>query len=166
MTTSLHASRCLSVALALTIGALGCRPSQPEAPAAVDVESIRQTVLGLEDAMHLAVDALDCAGGLAVFGDQQPIFVSEGHVLRTTTDLREGCEEMIAPRTGAEFSVEHITANVLSDEVAYVVREGDYTINLRDGTSKTIYLVITTLWHRDVDGWTVVHLHESVRVQS
>ena len=70
---------------------------------------------------------------------------------------------MVAPRTGAVFAADVITANVLSSDVAYVVREGNYTINFRDRESRTVYLVMTTIWHRQDDGWKMVHLHESSR---
>ena len=159
-------SRALGPRILCTIiavsAATGCASEPPQA-SEVDLESVRETVLGLENQMNLAVDALQC--GLAENGDREPIFVSGGQVVRTGSELREMCEQMVAPRTGAVFAVDVITANVLSSDVAYVVREGDYTINFRDRDSITIYLVMTTIWHRRDDGWKMVHLHESSREQ-
>ncbi len=125
----------------------------------VDIEAIRETVLQLENAMNLAVDALQC--GLPELGDREPIYASGGRVVRTGSELQEMCERMVAPRTGAVFVADRITANVLSNDVAYVVREGNYTVSFKDGTSRTPYLVMTTIWHRQDDGWKMVHLHES-----
>ncbi len=65
-------------------------------------------------------------------------------------------------REGAHFEIDERTANALSRDAAFVVREGDYTVDRADGTSPTIHLVMTTMWHRDDDGWKMVHLHESV----
>ena len=137
-----------------------CTPEPPQA-SQVDIVVVRDTILALENAMNLAVDALQC--GLPEIGDREPMFVSGGHVVRTGAELQENCEEMVAPRTGAVFAADRITANVLSNDVAYVVREGNYTINFKDGTSRTPYLVMTTVWHRQDDGWKMVHLHESGR---
>lgn len=30
-----------------------------------------------------------------------------------------------------------------------------------DGTSSTVHLIMTTIWHREPDGWRMVHLHKS-----
>lgn len=152
--------RWVSVLLLVPLALPGCSP--PEAgPTAAEIEAVRDTVLRLEEAMNAAVDALDCEAGLAHMGDREPIFVSVGNVVRTVDELREGCEEMVAGRTGAHFEVDARTAHVLSEDAAFVVREGDYTIDRVDGTSMTIYLVMTTVWDRDDDGWKMVHLHES-----
>jgi hypothetical protein len=143
------------------VGATGsCAPEQPQAPQP-DLDEVRETVLRLENEMNLAVDALNC--GLPENGDREPIFVSGGRVVRTGSELQEMCQNMVANRTGAVFVADRITANVLSTDVAYVVREGNYTINYTDGTSRTPYLVMTTIWHREGDGWKMVHLHESSR---
>lgn len=132
------------------------------APAAVDLQAVRDTVIALESAMNLAVDALDCESGLETLGDKEPLFVSSGYVVRTGAELREMCGQMVAARTGAHFDVDALSANVLSEDVAFVVREGNYTIDLVDGTSPRVYLVMTTIWQREQDGWKMVHLHESV----
>lgn len=70
---------------------------------------------------------------------------------------------MVARRTGAVFEAETMTANALSEDVVYVVREGNYTINFKERESVTHYLVMTTIWHRQERGWRMVHLHESSR---
>jgi ketosteroid isomerase-like protein len=68
---------------------------------------------------------------------------------------------MIEPRTGAVFSIDSRSARMLSDSSALVVREGMYTINFKDGTAREIFLVMSTVWEREPDGWKMVHLHES-----
>ena len=150
-----------TVTLLAFAAAAGCTPEPPQT-SQVDVEAVRDEVLELENAANLAVDAGRCEfpGEL---GDREPIFVSGGRVVRTGSELLEMCEEMVALRTGAVFTPDRITANVLSNEVAYVVREGNYTINYKDGTSRTVYLVMTTVLHRQDEGWKMVHLHESSR---
>ena len=140
--------------------AAGCTPEPPQT-SQVDVVAVREEVLELENAANLAVDALQCR--FPGLGDREPIFVSSGRVVRTGSELREMCEEMVALRTGAVFAPDRITANVLSNDVVYVVREGNYTVNYKDGTSRTTYLVMTTVWHRQDEGWEMVHLHESTR---
>lgn len=139
----------------------GCAP--PEAgPTTAELEAVRDTVLQLEKAMNAAIDGLDCDAGLARVGNREPIFVANGNVVRTADELRGLCEEMVAGREGAHFEIDERTANVLSRDAAFVVREGDYTIDRADGTSATVRLVMTTMWHRGEDGWKMVHLHESV----
>jgi hypothetical protein len=145
----------------------GCG-SSPESsvPPEPDVESLRAEVLAAEDAMNLAVDGLDCESGLALIGDAEPIFVTGGNVVRTRSVLMDMCEQMVAPRTGAVFTADSRTANLLSDDAAMVVREGNYAISFKDGTSVEQYMVMTTVWTRGSDGWMMVHLHESFRPQS
>ena len=75
--------------------------------------------------------------------------------------LLKMCASMVAPRTGATFVTDTVTAHALSPDAAYVVREGEYTINYRNGQIRAERLVMTTIWARRVDGWKVVHLHES-----
>ena len=150
---------------------LGCG-SSPEisVPPEPDVESLRADVLAAEDAMNLAVDALDCESGLSLIGDVEPLFeplfVSGGNVVRTRSVLMELCEQMVAPRTGAVFTADSRTASLLSDDAALVVREGNYAISFKDGTSVEQYMVMTTVWARGSDGWKMVHLHESFRPPS
>jgi ketosteroid isomerase-like protein len=139
-------------------------PSQSRTLSEADAQAIRDTVIKLEDAMNLAVDSLDCDVGMASFGDQEPIFVSSGRVTRTRTAMRGVCETMVAPRSGAVFVVDTLTAHALSSDAAYVVREGTYTVNFKDGTSRRTFLVMTTVWARQSGGWKMVHLHESSRV--
>ena len=127
------------------------------------MESLRAEVLAVEDAMNLAVDALDCEVGLAPMNEAEPIFVSDGNVVRTKSQLAAMCGRMVAPRTGAVFTVDTRTANMLSDDAAMVVREGIYAISYKDGTSVEQYMVMTTVWTRESDGWKMVHLHESSR---
>ena len=154
--TARRAPLLLLVPLALA----GCSPPGV-GPTTAELEAVRDTVLRLEEAMNSAVDALDCEAGLAHVGGGEPIFVSMGRTVGTADELRTMCEEMVAGREGAHFEIDDRTANVLSTDAAFVVREGDYTIDRVDGTSPTIHLVMTTVWHRGEDGWRMVHLHES-----
>lgn len=144
----------------ILIATVACSQRDEEAEA-TNLRAVRDTVLRLEEAMNSAVDSLDCDTGLTALGDREPAFVSGGHVVRTGADLREMCQQMVTGRTGAHFEVDELTANVLTAETAYVVREGNYTIDLHDGSSPSVYMVMTTVWHREDDGWKMVHLHES-----
>jgi uncharacterized protein (TIGR02246 family) len=128
-----------------------------------EAQAVRDTVIALDNAMNLAVDRLDCAAGFEPVGDREPMFVTNGHVIRTRAAFREACEGMVAPRTGAVFEVDTLTVHALSPEVAYVVREGLYTVNLKDGTSRRSYYILTTVWERTGGAWKMVHLHESSR---
>jgi hypothetical protein len=62
------------------------------------------------------------------------------------------------------YAVDTLTAQALSRDAAYVVREGTYTVSLKDGTSQCQYVVMTTVWDRTSGEWKMVHLHESYRV--
>ncbi|MDX1393845.1 MAG: nuclear transport factor 2 family protein [Gemmatimonadota bacterium] len=156
-----------SCTLAALVGVIGCGDGGGEAArsdVAIDAEALRAEVLALEDEMNLAVDALDCDGGLAATGvAADPLFVANGNVVRTKADLAAMCEQMVAPRTGAVFTPDSRTAHLISDDGAVVVREGTYEIDFRDGTSAEMYLVMTSVWTRGDDGWKMVHLHESSR---
>jgi ketosteroid isomerase-like protein len=127
-----------------------------------DLEALRAQVLEIEDAMNQAVDATDCDSGMAYMADKEPLFVSGGQVIRTKDELHEMCIQMTAPRTGAVFSIDSRTANMLSSEAAVVVREGMYTIHFKEQPSVEVFLVMTTVWQREGDTWKMVHLHESV----
>ena len=127
----------------------GCTSPQGETPPAPDLESLRTEVLAVEDAMNLAVDALDCETGMAPMLEAEPIFVSNAAVIRTKPELAAQCEQMVAARTGAVFTVETRTANMLSEDAATVVREGNYAISFKDGTSQEMYMVMTTVWSRE-----------------
>ena len=111
--------------------------------------------------MNDAVDALDCATGLESLGTRAPLFVSSGMVVRTEPEVREMCDGMVSSRGGAHFDMDSLTVQVLSPDAAYVVREGNYTVELLDGQTPTVYMVMTTIWHRTAEGWRMVHLHES-----
>lgn len=150
--------------MAAVIGLAACMDSEAEGDAsAPDLESARAEVLAAEDDMNLAVDGLDCRTGTTYMGDAEPIFVSSGNVVRTRSELLGVCEQMVANRTGAVFAIDSRSARMLSNAAALVVREGTYTINLQDGTSREIYLVMSTVWERGPEGWRMVHLHESMR---
>jgi ketosteroid isomerase-like protein len=144
--------------------AMACAGGEGAPAPDIDDAAIADTVLRLENEMNTAVDALDCDAGLAPIGDREPIFVGNGYALDTRSELVDMCAQMVAARTGAEFDIEDIDAHVLSPDAAYVVRRGDYTIHGTDDTSTTVYLIMTTIWHREPDGWRMVHLHESVRM--
>lgn len=141
--------------------ATACAPVQPEGMSEVEAQAIRDTILGLAESADAAVDALDCATGVGAFGDWDPLFVSNGTVIRTRPALSEMCERMVAGRTGALYEVERATVHVLSADAAYLVREGDYTIHYRDRDDRKSTLVITGVWVRGAGGWKRVHFHES-----
>jgi len=148
----------------LSVGITACGGGEGDAPGlAYDVETARTEVLAAEMAINEAVDGLDCATGVSLMGEADPIFVSSGNVVRTRAELAEICEQMVAPRSGAVFSIESRAAHVLADDAAFVVREGPYTVSYLDGTSEEFYLVMTSIWVREAERWEMVHLHESVR---
>jgi len=154
--------RSLPLIIAL-IAATGCATAHVLPTANVNAQAVRDTVIALEHAMNLAVDRLDCATAFENIGDGDPIFVSTGHVIRTRAEFRTACDAMVAPRTGAVFATDTVSAHVLSPDAAYVVREGIYTVNLKDGSSRREYLIMTSIWARENGTWKMVHLHESSR---
>ena len=143
---------------------VACAP--PKAVAMTDDEArvVRDTVTVLENEMNLAVDRLDCAAGYQSIGSREPMFVTNTKVFRARTAFRNACDDLIANRTGAVYAVDTLTAQALSRDAAYVVREGTYTVSLKDGTSQRQYLVMTTVWDRASGDWKMVHLHESYRL--
>lgn len=158
-----------SKALLLAVAAAGtamstsaCANSAPSTARPIDSMAVEDTVLKLEAAMNEAVDALDCRTGLTSLGTRAPAFVSSGLVVRTAPELRDMCERMVSGRRRADFAIDAITAHVLSPDVAYVVREGNYTVEHLDGSAITMYMVMTTIWDREPTGWKMVHLHESI----
>ena len=76
------------------------------------------------------------------------MFVSGGHVVRTRAAFRSACDAMVAPRTGAVFVTDTVSAHLLSPDAAFVVREGVYTVNFKDGSSRRTYLIMTSVWAR------------------
>ena len=148
-----------TLSIIVVFGALAACADPPPSAATPDLDAIRDTVLELENQMNLAVDATEC--GMPEVGDLDPLFVSNGTVVRTFSELSEVCAAMVAPRTGAVFDADRITAHVLSPEAAMVVREGNYTVNYRERDAETVYMVMTTVWQRGPEGWKMVHLHES-----
>lgn len=146
--------------------ALACAAVQPRVITGAEAQAVRDTVSALENATNSAVDRLDCTAAFERIGDQQPMFVSGGHVVRTRELFRDACAAIIAPRTGAVFVTDTLSAHVLSSNAAYVVREGVYTVNFKDGTSRRTYLVITSIWTRQNGVWKMAHLHESSRTLS
>ena len=161
----MNVRRILALAVSiLAVGTTACGGGEEAAQAPpVDVEAVRADVLAAEMAINEAVDGLDCASAMDWMGEMDPLFISAGNVVRTRAALGEICEQMVAPRSGAVFSIESRTAHLLSDDAAFVVREGPYAISYVDGTSEEVYLVMTSIWLRETDGWKMVHLHESVR---
>ena len=134
------------------------RASAPE----IDLEQRRAEVLAAEDAIHEAVDGLDCDAGMAmIVDDAEHLFVGNAVLVGTKPELTAMCAEMVAPRTGAVFSIDDRSVRMLSEASALVVREGTYTINYVDGTSEELFLVVSTVWERGAEGWKMVHLHES-----
>ena len=143
----------------LTLSA--CAPAPPSEFTEADARAVRDTVAVLENAMNLAVDGLNCDAGLAHMRGREPLFVGNAMVVRTDAALREMCAAMVAPRAGATFVVDTLNAHALSANAAYVVREGSYTIDFKDGRSETLRLIMTTIWERHIEGWRMSHLHES-----
>ena len=148
---------CDVVLLCAMLMACGPRAEMTEAHA----QAIRDSVIHLEAAMNHAVDSLDCGTGLSYVGDQPPVFVSGGRVIRTHAQLLRMCANMVAPRLGAVFVTDTVTAHAVSPDAAYVVREGEYTVNYRDGRVRVTHHVMTTIWQRQAGRWEMVHLHES-----
>lgn len=151
---------CVPHALLVVASLTGCAEGATALTDA-DAKAIRDTVLTLESAMNGAVDSLNCEKGLSYIGGLPPVFVSGGHVVRTAAALLTMCAGMVAPRAGATYVTDTVTAHALSRDAAYIVREGEYTINFRDGRIRAERLVMTTIWARRDDGWKMVHLHES-----
>jgi len=143
--------------LVVTLGVSGCVEPDRE----LDVDAIGQVVLDLEYEMNFEVDQNDCGAGLIHLGDRQPIFVMQSRITRSAADLRERCSNREYLFSSAEFEIAQRKVNVMSENVAYVVREGDYTMNYRDGRTITLFGVMTTIWNRVGDTWKMVHLHES-----
>jgi ketosteroid isomerase-like protein len=152
------------VLIALPLAVLGCATPRSSTLTEAQDREIRDTIMALEDAMNLAVDGLDCRKGMLTVGDREPVFVSNGWVVRNKAALQTACETMVAPRTGATFAVDTLSAHALSPEAAYVVREGAYTINYRDRPPETLRLIMTTVWALQNGEWKMVHLHESFPV--
>ncbi len=145
------------------VAAVGCSALQPHTITGVKAQAVRDTVIALENATDLAVDRLDCPAAFEHIGDEEPIFVSSGRVFRTRAAFRGACDTMIAPRTGAVFATDTVSAQVLSPDAAFVVREGVYTVNFKDGSSRRSYVIVTSVWARQDAAWKMVHLHESSR---
>ena len=82
---------------------------------------------------------------------------------RSRSIFRTACDNLIANRTGAVYATDTLTAQVLSRDAAYVVREGTYAVSTKDGKTERQYLVMTTIWDRTSGAWKMVHLHESYR---
>ena len=150
-----------TVGAAATLVLAACASSAPRPFTEADARAVRDTLIALETAMNTAVDGLDCAKGLSYAGDQHPLFVSTGRVVRTHAELLSMCGEMVAPRTGATYVTDSLAAYALGPDAGYVVREGQYTIAYRDGRSTTKRLIMTTIWSRQDGQWRMVHLHES-----
>ena len=84
-------------------------------------------------------------------------------VFRSRATFRTACDGLVANRTGAVYAIDTLTAQVISRDVAYVVREGKYTVSTKDGKTDHQYLVMSTIWDRTSGAWKMVHLHESYR---
>ena len=70
---------------------------------------------------------------------------------------------MIAPRTGATFVADTVSAHLLRPDAAFVVKEGVYTMSYKDGSTRRSYLILTSGWARKDGTWKLAHLHESSR---
>lgn len=136
---------------------IGCEKAGPK----VDLDSIGQAVLDLEYDMNIEVDRNDCDAGLIHLGERVPVFVMQSQVTRTSDELRQRCSRRESFFSSAHFEISQRDVNVLSPDVAYVVREGDYTMHYLDGRTITRFGVMTTIWNRVETTWKMVHLHES-----
>lgn len=160
MTRSRRALRSLPFAAALLAGT-ACSPAQPQPMTSAEAQVIGDSVIALERATNLAVDRLDCTAAFANVDADEPAFVSGGHVVRTQAAFRRACDAIVAPRTGAVFATDTVTAHALGRDAAFVVREGVYTVNMKDGSTRRSRLIMTSIWARKDGVWKMVHLHES-----
>jgi len=156
--------RSFALAIALSIATLiGCRVPDANSATAFDAAAVRTALLHAENEMNLTVDRGDCSGPYRPTEDfEPPRFVSNGRA-RWPSPNDTTCKHMVSQRVSAVFVPDTITAHAFSNDAGYVVREGNYTVNYRDGRTRTAYMVMTTIWHREPGGWKCVHLHESVR---
>ena len=153
----------MGIVAAALASALACAPPATVAMTDAEAHMVRDTVTVLENEMNLAVDRLDCTAGYQSVGNREPMFVTNTRVFRARTAFRKACDNLIANRTGAVYAVDTLTAQALSRDAAYVVREGVYTVSMKDSTAQRQYLVMTTVWDRTSGEWKMVHLHESFR---
>jgi ketosteroid isomerase-like protein len=128
-----------------------------------EAKAVRDAITAIEDSVNTAVDRLDCATAFKSVGDREPMFLSNALVIRKRVPFEAACKGMVEPRTGAVFAVDTLTAHALASDAGYVVREGTYTINFKNGKSDRQYLVMTTIWEKHGGRWQMVHLHESYK---
>jgi len=67
---------------------------------------------------------------------------------------------MVAMRESEPLFVSNANVVRTKGELATMCEQ---MVALRTGTSQTMYMIMTTVWSRDTDGWQMVHLHESYR---
>jgi len=151
----------ISRILASGLIASGCHHPTPPALTATGMAALRDTLVALDSTMNYAVDNLDCTKGLSYVGDERPLFVSGGHVVETHEQLLKTCRDIVAPRTGAQYVPRSVTAHMLSPDAGYVVKDGEYIVQLRNGETRKEHLAMTTIWARQGGSWKMVHLHES-----
>jgi ketosteroid isomerase-like protein len=145
----------------LSLVVASCTRATPSTLSPSATRTLGDSLIALDSTMNHAVDNLDCARGLSYIGDERPLFISGGHVVETREQLLKVCQNLVAPRTGAVFVARSVTAHVLSPSAGYVVRDGEYTVHLRNGQTNTEHLSMTTIWSRQGGAWKMVHLHES-----
>jgi hypothetical protein len=151
----------LSAIIASSFALAGCYRASPEALPAAATKALGDSLIALDSTMNTAVDNLDCAKGLSYIGDERPLFITGGHVVETHAQLLKVCQDLVAPRTGAQYIPRSVTAHVLSPNAGYVVRDGEYIVHMRSGETRTEHLSMTTIWARQDGAWKMVHLHES-----
>jgi len=151
----------ISAILGLAFLGIGCHPPSAATPAGAAAAALRDSLIALDSAMNDAVDHLDCTRGMSYIGDERPVFISGGHVVETHEQLLTMCQDLVAPRTSARFVPRSVTAHILSPDVGYVVRDGQYIVHYRSGETRTEQLAMTTIWARDGGSWKMMHLHES-----
>jgi hypothetical protein len=145
----------------LCVVAAGCTRASPSTLGTSATRTLGDSLIALDSMMNYAVDNLDCAKGMSYAGDERPLFISGGHVVETHEQLLKACQELVAPRTSAQYVARSVTAHVLSPNAGYVVRDGEYIVHMRSGETRTEHLSMTTIWSRQGGAWKMVHLHES-----
>ena len=73
------------------LAAMGCASAHPRVITDAQAQAVRDTVIALEHATDAAVGHLDCVAAFDRIGDQRPIFVSGGRVVRTRDAFRSAC---------------------------------------------------------------------------
>lgn len=160
METRIALRRPLSCCVLSLVGLVSCAPA-PSELSSQEIAVIEEAVVRAFDAESDAVDRLDCSGIRSDGEDREPVFVTQGRVARTRDELRAACEKMLVGRTGASWANVRTVVHVMSPSVAYLVREGTYTITYSERPPRVLAMVISNVFERQGDSWFGVHFHES-----